>query len=73
LRHDVLACGCHGRTQDVEIADVIGQQQHELRIHERALRVVELAVRIDERLVEVVRRRKVRVVMRVMMVCYILK
>ena len=53
--------------QHVEIADVIGKQQDQLRVHERALRVVEIAMRVDQRLVEVVGCREVGVVMSFMM------
>ena len=41
--------------QYVKLADVIGKQQHKLRVHLMALFERELAVRVNQRLVELVR------------------
>jgi hypothetical protein len=51
---DALAGGRHRLREHLGVADVIGEEQDELRVDERALLVGEAAMRRDQPLVEVV-------------------
>ena len=59
MRSGSLA-GQHQRfTQYGDVADMVGQQQNQTGVERLALFVAEVAMRVDERFVEVIARRKV--------------
>src|SRR3546814_2891921 len=56
---DAAARRLQGLGYNVKVADVVGQQQHQRRVHLMALIGAQIAMRIDQLFVEVVGRRKI--------------
>src|SRR5437762_10624578 len=54
--HNIFPCRRHRAAQYIHIADVVREQQDQLRVDQRALFVAELAVQVDQLLVEVIGR-----------------
>src|ERR1700720_737930 len=60
FRRDVLSRRSHGLAKDRKIAHVIGEQQDELGVDQRALLLREIAVHVDQLLIEIVRLLNIR-------------
>ena len=58
LRWHADARRVDGLPQHLQVADVVGQQQHQARVEQAALFVAEAAVGVDQLFVEVVARRE---------------